>query len=117
MSLPLERVNSSIGSAITHINDLMTDKNSSFIKERILKSLYSAQTIIISYIENIRQIRKHKRHNNKKNKEMKAKILQRDFPEERRMKFGGDQNDMFSNFTRLSLTKQKEDELSKFLRL
>jgi hypothetical protein len=117
MSLPLERVNSSIGSAITHINDLITDRNSSFIKERILKSLFTAQTIIISYIENIRLVRKHKRKNHKKNKELKAKIFNHEDEDERRTKFGGNQNDMFSNFSKLTLTKQKEEELSKLLRL
>jgi uridine kinase len=70
MSLPLERINSSIGNAIKHIHDITTERNRHFVDEFILKSLISAQAIVITYIEDIRLHRRIKRRNNKRNRTM-----------------------------------------------
>lgn len=77
MSIPLERVNSSIGNAIKNIRDITTDRNKPFVDEFILKSLNTAQIILISYIETIREVRRIKRKNNKRNRKMREDLLDR----------------------------------------
>jgi len=101
MSLPLERVNSSIGSAIQYIHDITTEKNKAFVNEFILNKLISSQAIIISYIESIRIGRRIKRTNNKRNRFMREKLLAKNNESESTK--GEEEDDMAINFQELDV--------------